>query len=111
MLLIYLATLTLLVGSEDPTFAHTLVKTYAEPMKGIVDILLRAGNKPTAVGILDAENHIAPILTGEYIIIESRAHAPYVKRSRRRRGKSYSYFAFHVLLFCHFNFTRISGRR
>ncbi len=93
---INVATFALLVGAIFATFAHTFVEMDAEPMKGIGYVFLGPGHEATAVGVFNSENHVAPVLAGEDIVVESGAHTADVERPRRRRSKSYSYFAIHA---------------
>ena len=59
------AALALFVGTVFATFTHALVDADAQPCQGLVDVLLGAGNETVGIGILDAKNHIAAVLTGK----------------------------------------------
>ena len=95
MLAINIATLRLLIGTVGATFAHTLVDTYAEPGQSLVDILLCAGHEAAAVSVLDTQDHVASMTTGEEIIKESGAHTADMQWPCGRRCETHPYFSLH----------------
>jgi hypothetical protein len=98
MLAVYVAAFRLFVWTVCATFAHTLVDADSEPCERLVDIVLGSGHEAAAVGVFYTENHVAPVLAGENIIVKRGAYTADVERSRRRRRESYSNLAFHVLV-------------
>ena len=81
ILAIDVATLALLVGAVITTLMHSLVNAYAKPLQGLVDIVLGARHEAVAVGVLDAQNHCAAILTSKEVVVECSSHAANVQRS------------------------------
>ncbi len=77
-----IAALALLVRTIIATLAYTLVDLYAEPCERFIDILLGTRHETSAVGILDTENHVAPMFAGKKIVIKGCAHTSDMKRSR-----------------------------
>ena len=63
------AALALLVGAVGATLAHTLVDADAQPVEGLVDVVLGAGHKARAVGVLDAQYHRAAVLASKQVVI------------------------------------------
>ena len=94
MLAIYIAALALLVGAVRATFAHAFVDAYTEPGEGFVYIVLGAWHEALRVGVFDAENHLAAVLTGKEVIIEGRAYTADVEGACGRGGEAYAHFTF-----------------
>ena len=69
VLTIYVTTLALLVRAVFAAFAHTFVDSYAQPCQCFVDVIFGTGNEAGRIGVLDAENHVAAMLTGKKIVI------------------------------------------
>ena len=93
ILLINIAAFRLAVGAVLAANAYTFVKIYTEPAKTLDDVFFSPGHKASGVGILNAENHFAAVLTGKEIVIERCAYAADMQRPSRAGGKAYSYFS------------------
>ena len=72
-----------------------LIDADAEPCERLVDVVFRAGDEATAVGVLDAQNHLSAVGTREKVIVEGSADTAYVKRPCGRRCESHPYWSFH----------------
>ena len=92
------AALRLPVRTVGAPFAHTLVDAYAEPCQRLVDVVFGSRHEAVAVGVLDAEYHVAPVLAGEQVVVERGAYPADVQRACGRRRESYSYLAVHCLI-------------
>ena len=75
------AAFALAVGGVGAADTDTLVDLDAAPLERLQNILLGAGDEPLRIGILDAENHRALVLTGEEVVVECRPDAADVERS------------------------------
>ncbi len=94
VLAVYVAAFALLVWSVGASFADTFVDAYAEPGKGLVDIVFGTGHESLRVGVFDTENHFAPVLAGKEIVIQGSTYAPDVERACGRRCEPHTYFTF-----------------
>ena len=64
------ATLRLTVGTLVATETYAFIKFYAQPFERFDNVFLCTGNKTPRVGIFNAENQIAAMLTGKKIIVQ-----------------------------------------
>ena len=64
------ATLGLTVGTLVATETYAFIKFYAQPFERFDNVFLCTGNKTPRVGIFNAENQIAAMLTGKKIIVQ-----------------------------------------
>ncbi len=94
------ATLALLIGTVGTTFTDSFIKLNAEPIKTLHDVFFSTGHKPTAVGVLDAENHVASMLAGEEIVEKRSADTSNVEGACW--GGSESYSGFHLFIILNF---------
>jgi hypothetical protein len=69
ILLVNLATLALAVGAFVATERDAFIELYAEPTEGFEDVLLGTRDETVGIGILDAEDELATMLTSEKIIV------------------------------------------
>ncbi len=98
MTAVYVAAFALFVRAVVSPLTHSFVDADSEPVQGFVDIVFRTGHKPVGIGVLYAENHVAAVLAGKQVVIQSRAHASDVERAGGGGGESYPYFSFHLVL-------------
>ena len=54
---------------------QTFVNADTQPVEGFEDILLCTRHKTRRIGILDTQEHVAAVLTGKQIIVQSGTHA------------------------------------
>ena len=107
VLLVYLAALTLAVGAVIASEAHALVKLDTQPAEGFDDIFLGSRHKARRVCILDAEHQVAPMLAGEQIVVQCRAHTANMLFSLsclifRYSAQKYTFFFRQTSFFCIF---------
>jgi len=95
--LIYFASFALAIGTFVAAKAHALVEFYAEPTETFQDIFFGPRHKSIAVGVFNAKNEFAAVLTREQIVVERRAHAANVERAGGTGRKTHPHFSF-----CHF---------
>ena len=81
VLTVQVTALALLVRAVVAALVHALVDADAQPLQGLVDVFLGTGHKACAVGVLDAQDHVAAVLTGKQVIIKCCAHAANVQRA------------------------------
>ena len=82
VLTVDVAALALLVGSVGSAFAHAFIDADAEPCEGLVDIVLGSGHKALGVGVFNSQDHFAPVLAGEEVVIQRGAYTANVQRPR-----------------------------
>ena len=76
------AAFALAVGRVRAAVGHALVEADAEPVHGLDDVLFGAGHEAAAVGVFDAQDHLAAEVAGEEVVVESGADAADVERAR-----------------------------
>ena len=76
--LIYMSAFALSVWAVFSAYAYAFVEFYSEPFKRFGDIFFSSRHESVGVGIFDAEDEFASVLSGEEIVIECGAHAAYV---------------------------------
>ena len=84
------ATLALAIGTMVTTEGHAFVKFYAKPAERFKYIVLGTRHETLGVGVLNAEDEFAAMLTGKEIVVEGGAHAADVKRTRGTRCETHA---------------------
>jgi hypothetical protein len=74
----------------------TLIKLNAQPIEGLDDVVLGTGDKAGLVGVLNAENHVAAMLTSKEVVVQSRADTTNVEGTGRAGSETNAYFS-HVM--------------
>ena len=74
--------------------AHPFVEVDAQPFEGFDDVGLGSRYEPLGVGIFDAENHVAVVLLGKQIVIESGTDSANVQGARGTWCETHPYFSF-----------------
>ena len=92
-----LAPLALAVGGVGAADTDAFVDLDAAPAERLQDILLGSGDEALRVGILDAEDHRAPVLPGEEVVVEGRADAANVQRSGGAGCEAHPNGSFHIV--------------
>ncbi len=85
-----LATLALTIRSVGASDTDAFVDLDSAPLQGFDDVILGPRNETLRIGILDAQNHLAPVTAGEQIVIKRRAHSSHVEGSRGTRSETHA---------------------
>jgi hypothetical protein len=85
----------LAVGTIVSADVDALVELYAQPFEGLNDIFLGTRDETGLVRVFNAENHIAAILPGEEIVVQSGADSADVERTGGTRCETNADF-FHI---------------
>ena len=94
ILLIDRPTLALPVRAVLAAERDTLVELDAEPAERLDDIFFSSRYEAVAVGIFNAEHHVATMLAGKQVVVQCSAHTTDVQRSRGTGCKSHPHSSF-----------------
>ena len=83
----------LAVGAVVAADMDTFVEFDAQPVEGFDNIVFGTGDKAGLVGVLNSQNHVASVLAGEQIVIQSRADSADVERASGAGSETYAYFS------------------
>ena len=73
--------------------AHALVELDAEPAERLDDVLFGTRYEAVGVGVLDAEDEVAAVLTCEEIVVQCCTDATDVQRARRTWCEAHPHFS------------------
>ena len=71
-----------------------LVPVQLEPAQRVEDLLDVLGRRALAVGVLDPQHQLAPLVAGLEPVVQCRPRSADVERPRRRRGEPHLYWRF-----------------
>ena len=91
-----LAALALPIRGMRSSFGDSLVDAYPAPGERVENVFLRSRHEPLRVGVFDAEDEVSAVLAGEQVVVQRRADAAHVQRTRRTGREAYSDFSFHM---------------
>ena len=92
ILLIYIATLALAIRPMIAAEAHALVELDAEPLERLDDVFLCSRHEAARVGVFNAEDEVAAMLTGKEVVVERGTNTADMKRSGRAWSETDAHF-------------------
>ena len=92
ILLIYVATLALAIRPMIASEAHALVEFDAQPLERLDDVFLCSRHEAARVGVFNAEDEVAAMLTGKEVVVERGTNTADMKRSGRAWSETDAHF-------------------
>ena len=89
------APLALAVGGVRPSDAHTFVDLDAAPFERFQNVILRSGDEPLRIGVLDAQDHRSLVPAGEQVVVQCRTDAADVQRPGGAGRETHPNWSFH----------------
>ena len=89
------APLALAVGGVRPSDAHAFVDLDAAPFERFQNVILRSGDEPLRIGVLDAQDHRSLVPAGEQVVVQCRTDAADVQRPGGAGREAHPNWSFH----------------
>ena len=85
----------LAVGGVRPSDAHAFVDLDAAPFERFQNVILRSGDEPLRIGVLDAQDHRSLVPAGEQVVVQCRTDAADVQRPGGAGREAHPNWSFH----------------
>ena len=89
------APLALAVGGVRPSDAHAFVDLDAAPFERFQNVILRSGDEPLRIGVLDTQDHRSLVPAGEQVVVQCRTDAADVQRPGGAGREAHPNWSFH----------------